>query len=230
MNFVEGLIEIIVKYRGELASSMLLTLQITALSFLIGLLLGLAISIGRTHGPFFVKAPLIMYIEVIRGTPMLVQLFFVYYALPIFGIRLDPYTASVLAIGLNSAAYQAEYFRMAFGAIPREQWEAALSIGLSRWSTLVNIIIPQGVRIAVPALTNEAIYLLKYSSIAYFVTVPELVYVSRVIGSRTLLYLQIYTISALFYIAVAFTLTKIASVIERRAAIPGLVVKQEHFA
>jgi polar amino acid transport system permease protein len=202
-----------------------LTLELTATGFTIGLALGLLTAIGRTYGPLPLRTVLAAYIEAIRGTPMLVQLFFVYYATPSLGIRLDPLTASIVAIGLNSAAYQAEYFRMAFGAIQRDQWDAALSIGLSKWGAIRSVVVPQAVRIVIPALTNEAIYLLKYSSIAYFVTVPELVYVSKVIGARTLLHIQIYTISAAFYIAAATLLLKLTRTVESKVAVPGLVVR-----
>jgi len=225
MGFAEEIVYLVSTYGVSLFNAMLLTLEITSIGFTLGVLLGLPISLGRVYGPLPLKALLAAYIELIRGTPMIVQLFFIYYALPLVGIKLDAFTASIIAIGLNSAAYQAEYFRMAFGAVPREQWEAALSIGLSKWNTITNVIIPQGVRIAIPALTNELIYLLKYSSIAYFVTVPETVYVSKVIGAKTLLHIQIYTITAVFYIVVAVVLTKSAKKLEERVSIPGLVVK-----
>ncbi|MEM4489903.1 MAG: amino acid ABC transporter permease [Desulfurococcaceae archaeon] len=225
MDFVEEILYLTSNYGPDLLNAMLLTIEITFIGFSIGLLLGLPISLGRVYGPLPLKVILATYIEFIRGTPMIVQLFFIYYALPIMGITLDAFTASIIAIGLNSAAYQAEYFRMAFGAIQREQWEAALSIGLSRLTVLTSVVLPQGMRIAIPALTNEIIYLLKYSSIAYFVTVPELVYVSKIIGARTLLHIQIYTVTAVFYISMSIILTKFAKIIEEKTAIPGLVLK-----
>lgn len=225
MNFIEEISYLASTYGPDLLNAMLLTIEITTIGFSIGLLLGLPISLGRIYGPLPLKVILAMYTELIRGTPMVVQLFFIYYALPIAGVRLDAFTAGIIAVGLNSAAYQAEYFRMAFGAIQHEQWEAALSIGLSKHAALVNVVIPQGIRIAIPALTNEIIYLLKYSSIAYFVTVPELIYVSKIIGAKTLLHIQIYTITAIFYILMTIILTKSARIIEEKVTIPGLVLK-----
>lgn len=225
MSFLEDILLLTRSYGLDLLNAVGLTLELTAVGFAIGLALGLLIAIGRTYGPLPVRAVLAAYIEIVRGTPMLVQLFFIYYATPSLGIMMDPLTASIVAIGLNSAAYQAEYFRMAFNTVQRGQWEAALSIGLSKWGAIRDVVLPQAVRIVIPALTNEAIYLLKYSSIAYFVTVPELVYVSKIIGARTLLYIQIYTISAAFYITVATLLLKLTKTVENRVAIPGLVIK-----
>lgn len=225
MISLQDLYNLIASNSSTLVDAMVLTLEITFIGFTAGIALGLLISLGRRYGPLPLRIILASYIELIRGTPMLVQLFFIYYALPTVGVKLDAFSASILAIGLNSAAYQAEYFRMAYGAVPREQWEAALSIGLGKGGALVNVIIPQAVRIVMPALTNEAIYLLKYSSIAYFVTVPELVYVSKVIGARTLMYMEIYTFTAVFYIIVTIALFKASEILQSRIAIPGLVVR-----
>lgn len=100
-----------------------------------------------------------------------------------------------------------------------------MSIGLSKWSAVFNIIIPQGLRIVIPALLNELIYLLKYNSVAYFVTVPELIYTSKIIGARTLLHLQIYTVVAVFYIVVSTLFTKIMSLVEKKSRILGLVIR-----
>ncbi|MGB9826916.1 MAG: amino acid ABC transporter permease [Thermosphaera sp.] len=225
MGFIDEVAYLVSMYGSDLLNAMLLTLVIAFTGFTIGIILGLPASLGRIYGPKPLGAVIASYIELIRGTPMIVQLFLVYYALPIIGVKLDAFTSSIIAIGLNSAAYQAEYFRMAFGAVPREQWEAALSIGLSKWSALLNVIIPQGIRIVIPALTNESIYLLKYSSIAYFVTVPETVYVSKVIGAKTLLHIQIYSVTAVFYVLMTLILTTLARRLEEKISIPGLVVK-----
>jgi polar amino acid transport system permease protein len=225
MDFIDSIYSLIVRYRADLLNATVLTLELTIASFTIGFVLGLLISVGRTYGHTLLKVPLATFIEIIRGTPMIVQLFYIYYVLPAFGVKLDALTASLVAIGLNSSAYQAEYFRMSFGAIQRGQWEAALSIGLSKWSAVFNIIIPQGLRIVIPALLNELIYLLKYSSVAYFVTVPELIYTSKIIGARTLLHLQIYTVVAVFYIVVSTLFTTIMSLVEKKSRIPGLVIR-----
>ena len=225
MGLIEDIVLVVANYGPSLLNAMVLTLELTAIGFVIGFGLGILVSIGRLYAPAPLRVILATYVEVIRGTPMLVQLFFIYYVTPTLGVKFDPLTASVVAIGLNSAAYQAEYFRMAFTSVPREQWEAALSVGFSKWGALVNVIMPQALRLVIPALTNELIYLLKYSSIAYFVTVPELVYVSRIIGARTLLHVPIYVTTAVFYIALATVLFRFSRALEEKVAIPGLVVR-----
>jgi polar amino acid transport system permease protein len=147
----------------------------------------------------------------------------VYYALPEIGIRVDPVTASIIAIGLNSAAYQAEYIRSALSSIPYSEIEAAYSLGLTKLNILIYIMLPQAIRIAIPTLTNEAIYLFKYSSIAYFVTAPELMYVGKLIATRTFLYVEVYVLLALLYILFSIVLSEIAKYIERKLQIPGYV-------
>ncbi len=200
------------------------TLIITAVSYAIGVILGLALALIRVYGPRPAAAAVTAYVEAIRGTPMLVQLFIIYYSLPAFGIVLDPLTAAIAAIGLNSGAYQAEYFRGAISAIPRGQWEAALSIGLRKWQAVRHVIIPQTWRVALPAMTNELIYLLKYSSIAYFVTVPELVFMGKYIGSKTYMYIQVYTIIAMIYVALALIASEGMARLEKKLSIPGISV------
>ena len=164
------------------------------------------------------------YIEVFRGTPMVVQLFLIYYSLPSIGVRLDPFTSAIIAIGLNSGAYQAEYFRSAIGSVSLGQWEAALSIGMKKATVIRTIIIPQVFRVALPALTNEIIYLLKYSSIAYFITVPELVYTGKIIGTRTFMYLQVYTVIAIIYVIFSLLFSELFFRVEKRISIPGISI------
>ena len=157
---------------------------------------------------------------------MVVQLFFIYYALPQIGIKLDPFTASVVAMGLNSAVYQSEYWRTAIGSIPRTQWEAAYSLGLNTFGVLTNVVMPQALRIVMPLLSNELIYLLKFSSIAYFVALPELVYTGKWIASKTFAYIEVYIIIAIFYIVITLLLSEILNRIEKKLYIPGLAIKR----
>ncbi len=200
------------------------TLLLTCISYIIGLVLGLGLSILRVYGPLWVKAIVATYIEIFRGTPMVVQLFLIYYSLPTIGVKLDPFTSAIIAIGLNSGAYQAEYFRSAIGSVSLGQWEAALSIGMKKATAIRTIIIPQVFRVALPALTNEIVYLLKYSSIAYFITVPELVYTGKIIGTRTFMYLQVYTIIAIIYVIFSLLFSELFFRVERRISIPGISI------
>jgi len=221
---IEEIAYIVERYWPLLLEGLKNTLTITAAAYAIGVTLGLALALVRVYGPRPAAAAVAAYVEAIRGTPMLVQLFIIYYSLPAFGIVLDPLTAAIAAIGLNSGAYQAEYFRGAIAAIPRGQWEAALSIGLKKWQAVRHVIIPQTWRVALPAMTNELIYLLKYSSIAYFVTVPELVFMGKYIGSRTYMYLQVYTLIAIIYVVLALIASEGMARLERRLSVPGLSI------
>ncbi len=224
LEILQGVVEVLTKYAPLLAEGLRNTLLVTVASFTIGFALGLPLSVARTYGSPPLKALVTAYVELIRGTPLMLQLFLTYYALPTLGIALSPLQAAILALGLNSAAYQAEYFRTAMGSIPRGQWEAALGIGLSMSAAVRHVVIPQVLRIAVPMLTNEVIYLLKYSSIASLITVPELLYVSRIITSRTFMYIQVYAFLGLTYVVLGSAIAKLMRRVEAIIAVPGLTV------
>ncbi len=224
LEVLQGVVEVLTKYAPLLAEGLKNTLLVTVASFVIGFALGLPLSVVRMYGLPPLKALVTVYVELIRGTPLMLQLFLVYYALPTLGIALSPLQAAILALGLNSAAYQAEYFRTAMGSIPRGQWGAALGIGLSMSAAVRHVVIPQVLRIAVPMLTNEAIYLLKYSSIASLITVPELLYMSRIITSRTFMYVQVYAFLGLTYVMIGSVIAKLMRRVETIIAVPGLTV------
>lgn len=223
---VDGIAYIFANYGQELVKAFTLTLQLSLLSFTLGFFGGLAISIVRALAPKPLEVMLRLFVEIIRGTPMTVQLFFVYYALPMIGPRLDPFTASLIALSVNSAVYQSEYIRSTMNSIPRTQWEAALSLGFTGLSSMFYVVLPQSLRIAIPALTNELIYIIKFSSIAYFVTLPELIYVAKWIGSKTFAFIEVYIIVAMFYVAVAFIIGEIMDRINKKLSIPGLTVER----
>jgi len=221
---LSDIIFILTRYGPLLLEGLRNTLLLTCISYIIGLVLGLGLSILRVYGPLWVKAIVATYTEIFRGTPMVVQLFLIYYSLPSIGVKLDPFTSAIIAIGLNSGAYQAEYFRSAIGSISLGQWEAALSIGMKKATVIRTIVIPQVFRVALPALTNEMIYLLKYSSIAYFITVPELVYTGKIIGTRTFMYLQVYTVIAIIYVIFSLLFSELFFRVEKRISIPGISI------
>lgn len=223
---IQDLIYILTNYGEELLKASTLTLQLTFISFSIGFLGGLIIAITRMLSTSFMRIILRVFTEVIRGTPMMVQLFFVYYALPAIGLKLDPYTASLIALGINSAVYQSEYLYSVIRSIPREQWDASLSLGLSNFNVMLYVILPQALRMAIPSLTNELIYLLKFSSIAYFITLPELVYVAKWIGAKTFAYVQVYIIVAVFYTVIAFIISEIMNRVEKKVLVPGLTIRK----
>ncbi len=214
--------QLFAKYHTIFLEGLRNTLTLTATSFAIGFVLGIAIAVLREFGPKPLRLILAAYVEVIRGTPMLLQLFIVYYALPAIGIILPPIVAAILGMGLNSGAYQSEYYRAAIRAIPRGQYEAALSLGMTTRQVIETLAIPIAIRIAFPSMVNELVYLLKYSSIAYFLTVVELTYAGKIVGTETFAYLEVYTIIAIIYFALSMAIVRFCKYVERRIAIPGL--------
>jgi len=198
------------------------TMILAAAGFVLGFLIGVPTALAETYASRPIKWLAISYVELIRGTPMLVQIFIIYYALPQVGIRFDALTAATLGLGINSGAYQAEYFRGSMKSIPSGQMDAALALGLRMTQALLFVILPQSLRLAIPAWTNEIVYLVQYSSVAYLVTVVELTAVGGIIGVRTFQYVAIYTIVALIYLAITIAITKTTRRIELQCMIPGL--------
>lgn len=199
------------------------TFEITFASILIGVVLGLLLAIMRIYGNKILRGFAIFYIDIIRGTPMIVQLFILYYGLGSTGlIKFAPIEAAIIGMGLNSGAYQAEYFRTAFLAIPTGQTEAALSLGMTKPSVIFNILLPQVVRIVLPSWTNELIALTQYSSLAMVLTVMELTSVAKYVGSKTFLYIQAFSIAGLIYLVVSFLLNRLMMYFETKLSIPGV--------
>lgn len=220
---MEAYIIIFERFGNLILNGFYLTLYITFVSIIFGLILGLILAVLKLYGPKFLRILSTFYIEVIRGTPMVVQLFIIYFGLPSTGlIKFTPLTAAILGMGLNSAAYQAEYFRTAFLAIPTGQTDAALSIGMNRFKVIRYILLPQVIRIVIPAWTNELIALTQYSSLAMILTVMELTSVAKYIGSKTFYYIQSFTIIAFIYVVISIILTRFMLFFEKKLEIPGV--------
>ena len=214
---------ILVKYKDFWIMGLKYTMWITVESILIGIVLGLLFAVMRIYGNRFLKAVAVAYIDIIRGTPMIVQLFILYYGLSSTGlVKLTPMQAAIIGMGLNSGAYQAEYFRTAFLAIPTGQTEAALSLGMTRFQLIFDILLPQVVRIVLPSWTNELIALTQYSSLAMVLTVMELTAVSKYVGSKTFLYIEAFSVAGLIYLIVSVILTRLMIYFENRLSIPGV--------
>jgi polar amino acid transport system permease protein len=200
----------------------LITLELTVAGLVIGFVLGLLAALGRVYGGKVGKAIAVGYIELFRGTPLLAQLFLVYYGLPGLGITFSRMTAAFLALGFNSGAYQAEYLRGAILAIGEGQMMAGRAIGMSRWRTIWHIILPQALRLVIPAWSNEPISLLKSTAIAYLIAVPDLMTNAKTIAARTYNPIGTYLAVAVVYLAMVFVLNEGLKFLERRAKIPGL--------
>lgn len=165
------------------------------------------------------------YIEFLRGAPLLVQLFMIYYGLPELGLVLSPFAAALTAMSLNTAAYQAEYFRAALSAIPQGQVLAALALGFTRFQTFRFVLFPQALRLVLPAWSNEVVYMLKSSSLAFIVGVLEVTGRANILAARTFRYFELFLLAAILYLAAVFGFSLILSVVERRLHLPGLGVE-----
>lgn len=204
-----------------LIGGVIITLELTVLSFIIGFILGILIAAARVIGPNPLPALSKLYIEIFRGTPLLIQLLFIYFGLPQIGIKLNPFTASVIAIGLNSGAYQAEILRTAIKSIPEEQYMSASSLNLTIIQTYRYIVLPQSLRIAIPALVNEIVALIKYSSLASVIGLSELTRRGEYMVAYTFKALEVYFIVAILYLALCLLVSQLSSYIERKYSIPG---------
>jgi len=202
------------------------TLELTVCSISLGFILGVALALGRLYGKRPVSLFCTGYIEFFRGTPLLVQLLILYYGLPPYGIRLSSFVAGILGLGLNSAAYQAEYFRGAIQSVSQGEIMAARAIGMSRFKAIVNIILPQMFRIVIPSWSNELIYTLKYSSVAYMIGAPELMAQAKFIAAANFRYFEVFLVVAFIYLIAVVILSRILSVLEKRVRIPGLQMAQ----
>lgn len=199
-----------------------ITLGLWVLAISIGAVLGLVLAWARLYGNRLVYGAATVYVEIFRGTPMLVQMFFIYLGLPEIGIVFGPFTAAVIAIGLNTAAYQAEYFRGAIRSIPTGQMAAAQAMGMSSLQGLRWIVLPQALRRVIPQWSNEAILELKYTSIAYAIGVSEITARAEKIGYETFNFFEIFLLLAIIYVILTGTVAQILYIIEKRVAVPGL--------
>lgn len=218
MSFFELTYEIM----PALLKGAVVTLELTVCSISLGFVLGIALALGRLYGKRPISVLSTVYIELFRGTPLLVQLLILYYGLPPYGIRLSSFVAGILGLGLNSAAYQAEYFRGAIQSVSQGQIMAARAIGMSRFKTIVNIVIPQMLRMVIPSWSNELIYTLKYSSVAYMIGAPELMAQGKFIAAQNFRYFEVFLVVAFIYLVVVVVLSRLLSWLEKRARIPGL--------
>ena len=192
---------------------------ITILTIAVSWLCGLAAALAQRSRYRGVRIAAGFYIWFIRGTPTLIQVFIVYFGLPQFGIRLSPFAAGVIALGINSGAYVAEIIRGGLSAIPRGQMESALALGFSPTETMRSIILPQVFRIILPAITNEAISTLKNTSLLSTITVVELTLYAQTLIASTFRPFEFYIAVAVIYLVLTTILTTLAAWLERRYAL-----------
>lgn len=208
--------DIIAKSIPLLAEGIVVTLQVSAIAAVLGLLLGVICGLGALSRSRPVRWIVTAYVDFIRGTPLLIQIFLVFFALPMVGIRFDEFWAGVIALSLNAAAFVAEVVRGGVGSIEKGQTEAAKAIGMRHSQILVFILLPQAYRQMVPPLTNELISLVKNSSLLSVISVYELTRAGQAIISVHFVPFEIYTLLALYYYALIKALSWLSIQLERR--------------
>lgn len=196
-----------------------MTVLLSVTSMPLAIIVGLLVAVGRMYGPRWLGAILAIYVEVLRGTPVMLQLYVIFFLLPgVLGVTIEAFYAAVIGLAVNYSAYEAEIYRAGLQAIPRGQMEAALALGMSRATALRRVIIPQAVRIVVPPVTNDFIALFKDTSVCSVITVTELTKQYNVLANSTGRILELAAMTALFYMAMSFPLSVAARRMERRLA------------
>jgi polar amino acid transport system substrate-binding protein len=193
-----------------------ITIVLSVVSMALAMALGLVLAVTRFYNPPFVGGIATAYVEIYRGTPLLIQLFIIYYGLPNIGIALSPLAAAIIGLGMNYAAYEAEVYRAGIEAVPHGQVEAALSLGMPRALTFQTIIFPQAFRISLPAVTNDFIALFKDSSIVSVIAMVELTKTYGILAATTLRYFELGLVVAVLYFGMSYPLSILARRIERR--------------
>lgn len=218
-------LDVITANLPKLLQGAALTLELVAVSLLAGALLALPLALMRVSERGWLRVPAYAYIFVFRGTPLLVQIFLVYYGLGQFaGLRAsalwpilrEPYWCAIIAFALNTAAYTAEILRGAIQAVPVGEVEAAKAFGMSRALSLRRIILPRAFRIALPAYGNEVILMLKGSALASTITLLDLTGMARTIIARTYMPVEIFLAAGLIYLAITFVFVQLFRLLERR--------------
>ncbi|HIV15334.1 MAG TPA: amino acid ABC transporter permease [Candidatus Avisuccinivibrio pullicola] len=195
----------------------LVTIEITAVAVAIGVMIGLFVGIAELSRYWYLRYPAKVYVDFIRGTPLLVQIFIIYFALPIIlGVRVEPFVAAVAACSINSGAYVAEIFRAGIQSIDKGQFEAGRSLGMSWGQTMVHIVIPQAFRRIIPQLGNEFIAMLKDSSLVSVIGFEELTRKGQLIIASTYGSLEIWSAVAVIYLIMTLSITRFVAYLERR--------------
>ncbi len=221
MEFFDKLWEWAPEVFPFLIKASVVTLQVTAGSLALALVLGIFVAVARISSFKSLSYPALIYTDVMRGTPALVQLFIIYFGLSDLGLEFDPISAAIIGLGLNGAAYVGEIYRAGIVAIHRGQIEAALSLGMTPVRAMRYIILPQAVRIVLPPLTNYAILLVKDTAIISTIAAPEVMFEARRIVQATFMHSvsgQIYLMAALIYMAITLPMSYVAKRLEMAKA------------
>lgn len=210
---------VIGKWMPQLVEASILTLKITAMSFVVAVLIGALVGIIR-HETKYLGKLFALYVELFRGTPLLVQLFFLYYGLAQVGVAMPAMVAAVVGLGLNSGAYISEIVRGSLNGVDRGQYHAARALGMTRIATLIWVVLPQALNTAVPPLVNSFASMLKDTSLVSLLAITELMNIANQIYSRTFRAFEIYAVIAGIYLALTLVFSLGSRFLEKRLQQP----------
>ena len=201
---------------GAIAQGAAMTMFLIAVTTVAGTLVSVICAAARRSGHRLLRQAVVAYVELVRNTPFLVQLFFIFFGLPAIGIRLDPVLAAILAMTLNMGAYSTEIVGSGLDAVPAGQREAALALGLRPWQVFVKIVLPQALRIIFPALSSQIVIMMLESAVVSQIAVSELTYEADMLQARTFRAFETYFVVTLVYLGMAVALRKLLFVGGRR--------------
>jgi His/Glu/Gln/Arg/opine family amino acid ABC transporter permease subunit len=211
-------LQIAVDNFGPLLAGMLMTIELTIVVISISLVFALLVALGGMSSIRPLRIAVKIYVEAMRGTPLLLQLIYVYYVLPEIGIRLNSFTAGVIALTLNYSAYLSEVYRGGIKAIGRGQHDAAAALGMTGALAMRRIILPQAIRIVIPSLGNYFISLFKDTALCSVVSIQEVVFTAQILAARNFQYFTLYTVVGVMYFAVSFPAARLVGYLEKITA------------
>jgi polar amino acid transport system substrate-binding protein len=192
------------------------TVVLSLTSFPLAILIGMMVAVGRLYGPRWLRWVLAAYVEFLRGTPLMLQLFFIFFVLPEVGINVPAFTTAILGLAINYSAYESEIYRAGIQAIPPGQMEAALALGMSRPMAIRRIILPQAFRIVIPPVMNDFIALFKDTSVCSVITIIELTKQFGILAKSTLAIVEMMGMTAVLYLAMSYPMSLLAQRIEKQ--------------
>jgi len=206
-------------YSGLLLQSAGMTVILSVLSFPIAIGLGLLVAIGRLYGPAWLKPPLTAYVEFLRGTPLMLQLYFIFFFLPEVGVRVPAFWTGILGLAINYSAYESEIYRAGLQAVPHGQMEAAVSLGMSRALSIRRIILPQAVRIVIPPVVSDFIALYKDTSVCSVITIVELTKRFSVLSMSTQATVELMAMTCALYMLMSYPVAVLSRRLENRLGV-----------
>lgn len=207
----------------SLMTGLVVTLQLIAFTAPFGLLVGIGVAVGRQYGGYVLSTSCKVFVIFIKGCPLLLLLFTLYFGLPSIGITFTAFTASVIGFILCNGAYNSEYIRGAILSVKDGQIIAAQALGMTRFQAVKEIVLPQALRRSIPGLSNEFIYLIKYSSLAYMITVIEMSGAGKLVASKYFTFTETFMVVGLVYLALVTITTIAVNILEKKVAVPGTI-------